>query len=273
MGWISRARRIPGSNLLLKTAGAGVPTLSPRRLLPLTNDRLPAMRLGFRLHPIPRSRARGRGKAVSLSLLHLSERCSTATALPKTGQDASQLGWSRQTRASSCWRPDPPLAWKHAQNPPAQHCADLGFPPGGFVQLLGAGSSEAFTPGPGAEEEEEEEGGRCRHWGAGITAKRKEPAPSSGRHLRSPAPSRQKLHVPASRGPPPAVQDGERHPRAGGHPRREGGHRCGEAAWFLLRLHGLVLRAGICSKMGFLSCFVWFCFVLNDSISPLNLHL
>lgn len=45
------------------------------------------------------------------------------------------------------------------------------------------------------------------------------------------------------------------------------------AAWFLLWLHGLVSRAGICSKLGFLSCFFWFCFVLNDSISPLNLHL
>lgn len=98
----------------------------------------------------------------------------------------------------------------------------------------------------------------------------------------APSPRRQKLHVPASRGPPPAVQDGKRLQGlvvAPGPGRRVGiaaGRPlcCGKAAaWFSLRLHGLVLRAGICSKMGFLSCFFWFCFVLNDSISPLNLHL
>lgn len=88
----------------------------PRRLLPLTNDRLPAMQLGFRSHPIPCSRARGRGKAVSLSLLHLLEGCSTATAFPKPGQAASQLGWRQ---ADPCWHPVLLPTQKHAQNPPA----------------------------------------------------------------------------------------------------------------------------------------------------------
>lgn len=133
--------------------------------------------------------------------------------------------------ASSCWCPVPPPARKHTQNPPACHSTPCGF--GIFPRRARTAArgwqQRGFHAVPGVEEEEEE-GGRCRRWGAGIAAERKEPAPSSGRHLRSPAPRQQKLHVPASRGPPPAMQDGERLPRAGGHPRREGGHRCGEAA-------------------------------------------
>lgn len=71
---------------------------------------------------------------------------------------------------------------------------------------------------PGMEEKEEEVGGRCRCWGSNITSEHKELAPSSNHHLRPPAPSWQKLHIPASRGPPPALQDGEWLPGTGSHP-------------------------------------------------------
>lgn len=66
--------------------------------------------------------------------------------------------------------------------------------------------------------EEEEVGGRCRCWGSSNTSKHKELALSSTHHLHPPAPSWQKLPIPASRGPPAALQDGEWLSGAGSHP-------------------------------------------------------
>lgn len=128
---------IPGSNLLLKTAGAGEPTLSPgdcchSLMTHFQQCNLASARI---LSPAAGHEAEER-PFVSFSLRHLSEGCSAAPALLKSGQDASQH------------RPVPPPAQKHAQNPPAQHCVDFGFPPGGLVQLLVTDSSEAVTSSP-----------------------------------------------------------------------------------------------------------------------------
>lgn len=49
-------------------------------------------------------------------------------------------------QADPCQHPVPPPTWKCAENPPARHGVDLGFPPGGLVQLLEASSSKAVTP-------------------------------------------------------------------------------------------------------------------------------
>lgn len=249
-------------------------------MLPLTDDKTSTWLPLLASYPPAEghgSRARRRGKAVSLSLLHLSEGYSTATVLSKSRQDAFQLRWSRQTRVLSCHHPVPLPARKHAQNPPAWNCVDLGFPPGRLVQLLEAGSSEAFTWYGGG-------GGRqvqvlgfqyhIRAQGAG-SKKQSPPAPTSTQLAKTTHPSKQRATISPVRWrvaswdwQSPLIPLWEVGIAVG-----MSLHRGKVAAWFLLWLHGLVLRAGICSKLGFLSCFFWFCFVLNDSISPLNLHL
>lgn len=162
MGWICSARRIPGSNLLLKTVVLVKTTLSPgdccRSLM--TDFQGCFLFASYSLQQDTRQR-----KGISLSLLHLSEGCSKATALLKTRQDASKLGWNRQTHASSCHHLVPLPAWKHAQNPPAWNRVDLGFPSGaagGWLSLQvwcgGGGRGE----GEVEEEEKEEEKQRGR---------------------------------------------------------------------------------------------------------------
>lgn len=166
-------------------------------------------------------------------------------------------------------RPDPPLAWKHAQNPPAQRCVDLGFPPGGFVQLLGAGSSEAFTPGPVRRRRR-----RRREAGAGAGEPASRPSAKSRLRAAVATCARQR---PAGKNYTSQQAEGHRQPckmesgvlGLAVIPRREGGHRCGEAA--LLREGGRLVFASVARPsfeswnmlkdgLSELLCLVLFCF-------------
>lgn len=283
LGCISPARHTPGSNLLLNPDGAGDPALSSGDCCHPLMTRLP---LGLRCsHPIPPQKVMAAGHKAEekqFPFPFLTSQRDPPQPFQRAGRMQSQLGWSRQTRVLSCHHPVPLPAGKHPQNPPARNCVDLGFPPGRLVQLLEARSSEAFTwceegGGGGGGGRQVQVLGFQHHIQAqrARSEQRSPPAPTSTQLARTTRPSEQRATLSPARwrvsswgwqSPPvPLWEVGI----AAGMPL----HRGKVAAWFLLWLHGLVLRAGICSKLGFLSCFFWFCFVLNDSISPLNLHL
>jgi len=243
----SRAWRTPGSGLLVKAVGAGDPTLSPGACCRSLMTDFQQCGLAPARILSPAAGHEAEEKLFPLFHLHLSEGCSAATALLTSGQDGSRLGWSRQTRASS--RPTARLETRSESSCSAS--CGFGISPRRAHTAQGWWQ-QGFHPGFG---EEEEEGGRCRRWGTGVTAKCKELTWSSGCHLRSPAPSQAKTTP---------VQGGERLPGAGGHPgpRRERGHRGGEAAWLRGRW-----------PLGFFASVAWPSFeswnVLKDELSEL----
>lgn len=219
LGCISRARHAPGSNLLLNPGGAGDPALSPGDCCHPLMTRLP---LDFLCsHPIPPKKVTAAGhKAEERQFpfpFFTSQRDPPELQpFQRAGRMQSQLEWSRQTHVLSCHHPVPLPAGKHAQNPPAQNCVDLGFPPGGLVQLLEAGSSKAFTwcgGGGGGGRQVQVLGFQRRIQAQRARSEQRSPPAPTSTQL-----ARQELHVPASREPPAALQDGEQLPGAGSHP-------------------------------------------------------